>query len=157
MLEFNLNQSIHLPVFCPKPYISHADRVLHSLNVCRTLAFCLCRTHSFRTLLKLFLATADHSKGQPFSSQRISKGVPRCIHKYYTQSNVQPPDRVTLYKQPHRPASWMSPGKLCCAATWHSSHTVTSHYAITQAVAAEVHHAVLQMALPTSFSHPAPH
>lgn len=46
--DFHVNQSIHLPVFFPKPHTSKADSSLHYLNTKRVLLYYLSRTKVFR-------------------------------------------------------------------------------------------------------------
>lgn len=42
--HFHLLQEVFLPVFCPKPHSSNRQRVLHTLDVRRALAFYIDRT-----------------------------------------------------------------------------------------------------------------
>lgn len=47
--SFHLNQSIHLPVFYPKPHALPMEHTFHTLDVCWVLAFYLRCTRTFCT------------------------------------------------------------------------------------------------------------
>ena len=60
--DFHVNQPLILPTLFPSPF-SDIERMLHSLDVCRTLAFYISRTKDFRTSPRLFVCFHGPHKG----------------------------------------------------------------------------------------------
>lgn len=77
--EFHINEPVVFPCFSPKPHTSTQAALLHTLDVRRSLAFYIDRTRDFRKTDRLIVSLAHHSKGQPLTSQRISRLVVSCI------------------------------------------------------------------------------
>ncbi|KAG6939866.1 hypothetical protein G0U57_021849, partial [Chelydra serpentina] len=120
---------------CPKPHASGEECRLHTLDVRRALAFYLDRTKSFRRSLQLFVASAERMKGQPVSTQRLSRWITLCIHTCYELAKVPSPPVVRAHSTRAQASSaafvaHVPIQDICRAATWSSVHTFTSHYAI---------------------------
>nr|XP_032630515.1 uncharacterized protein LOC116821425 [Chelonoidis abingdonii] len=60
---FHMDQDI-----CPKPHSSNEERHPHTLDVLRALTFYLNHTRLFRKSSQLFIALAEHMRGQPISA-----------------------------------------------------------------------------------------
>lgn len=73
--NFQINQTIHLPVYFPKSHHPKGEAALHIWNIRRALTFYLDRTKPFRNSSRLLTSVADRSKGSWFSTQRLSKWV----------------------------------------------------------------------------------
>nr|XP_006129454.1 uncharacterized protein LOC102454646 [Pelodiscus sinensis] len=69
---FHINKPMCLTTFYPKPHSLLEESRLHTLDVRRVLAFYLERTYVFRKSQRLFLSTAECSKGKQLSAQHIS-------------------------------------------------------------------------------------
>lgn len=133
--KFHINEPIVLPTFYPKPHISAEQARLHTLDARRTLAFYIDRTRSIRKTNNLFVSTADRSKGQPLSAQRISSIIVNCIKECYTLRSRPLLQNPTAHSTCAVAASTAFlkgvPLKdICRAATWSSNFTFAKHYAI---------------------------
>lgn len=94
---FNMEQSIFLPVLCPKPHSSNEEHRLYTCHVHRALAFYVEQTKPFQKSLQLFVAPAEQVKGQPVSTQPLSCWITSCICMYYDLAGVPLPPIVRAH------------------------------------------------------------
>lgn len=96
--DFYLNQSIHLPVFFPKPYAHKEEQNLHILDLRRALAFYLDKTKPFEVSSQLFILYAEYMRGQPSTTQPLSEWLISCIAMCCTAKDVTaPPEMLTAH------------------------------------------------------------
>lgn len=114
--------------------MSH-ERLLHMLDVKRSILFYLDRTKQAATSHHLFLTYAPHRCGLPVSSQRFSRWISATIALCYRLEKAPLPDRVTAHSTRAMAASYafldnVSLADISAAATWASPTTFIRHYAV---------------------------
>nr|XP_025038644.1 uncharacterized protein LOC112545207 [Pelodiscus sinensis] len=134
--NFHVNEPVILPTFFPKPHASPRDVALHSLDICRALAFYIDRTKPFRLTDHLFVSLTHRSKGQCLSSQRISNLITACIVQLYAARGLPLPSQphahstraMAISTAFHRGVSLKD---ICRTAAWSSHGTFAKHYSIS--------------------------
>ncbi|XP_042317564.1 uncharacterized protein LOC121927762 [Sceloporus undulatus] len=129
---FHMCQDIVLPTLAPNP-TTDAERVLHTLDVRRALAFYLDRTkHSSRSE-RLFQCYSTPKKGLPVSAQRLSKWVSKTVALSYELLGKPCPDRVRSHATRAIAASsaflsGIPLEDICKAAVWSQPLSFIRHY-----------------------------
>ncbi|XP_075774348.1 uncharacterized protein LOC102454623 [Pelodiscus sinensis] len=141
--DFHINEPVVLPCFFPKPHSSSQAAQLHTLDVRRSLAFYIDRTRDFRKTDRLLLSLARQSKGQPLTSQRISKLIVSCISMCHSLRGKPLPSLPKAHSTRTVATttaflSGVSFRDICRAATWSSNVTFMKHYAIVDQFASDV-------------------
>ncbi|KAJ7332170.1 hypothetical protein JRQ81_014350 [Phrynocephalus forsythii] len=130
--EFHINQPIILPTFFPAP-TTDLERSLHLLDVRRALLFYLSRTAPVRKTKRLFVRTVDPQKGEPVSSQAISKWICNTITLAYLTKGCALPSPPKGHST--RAVAFSTAflrgipiPDICKAATWAAPSTFANHY-----------------------------
>ncbi|XP_075781544.1 uncharacterized protein LOC142828046 [Pelodiscus sinensis] len=135
--SFHINEPIVLSAFYPKPHSSSKDALFHTLDVRRAFSFYIDRTRQWRRTDRLFVSSAQRSKGKALSNQRIAKLITLCITNCHSIRNKP---LLSLPRAHSMRAVATSTAfargvplvDICRAATWASSVTFACHYAITR-------------------------
>ena len=130
--SFHLSQPLILPTLFPEPS-TDLERMLHTLDVRRALAFYVSRTKDFRTSHKLFLCYFGQKKGSPASPSSLSRWLVSTISLAYDLQGQTPPDSLKAHSTRVVASSTaflrgVDLSDICRTATWSQPSTFITHY-----------------------------
>ena len=130
--EFHLNQPLSLPTLFPQPS-SDVERMLHTLDVRRALAFYVSRTRDIRVSNRLFVCYFGHKKGSPAARSTLSRWIVNTIVLAYELQHKSPPDGLRAHSTRAVASSTaflrgVDTPDICRAATWSTVSTFITHY-----------------------------
>ena len=129
--DFHLNQPILLPTLFSDPS-SDVEKMLHSLDVTRALAYYVSRTKDFRKSERLFLCFFGPHKGCPASST-LSRWLVSTITLAYQLASKEVPEGLKRHSTRSMATSTallhgVDIPDICKAATWSRVSTFVTHY-----------------------------
>ena len=130
--EFHLNQPLSLPTLFPQPS-SDVERMLHTLDVRRALAFYVSRTKDLRASNRLFVCHSGCKRGLPAARSTLSRWIVSTISLAYELHHKPPP--LGLHAHSTRAVAsstallrGVDVPDICRAATWSTPSTFITHY-----------------------------
>ena len=87
--DFHVNQPLILPTLFSNPS-SDVEHMLHSLNICCTLAFYISRTKEFHTYPRFFVCFHGPQKGSPASSHTVLRWLVSITLAYDLAGKIPP-------------------------------------------------------------------
>nr|XP_020638367.1 uncharacterized protein LOC110073471 [Pogona vitticeps] len=130
--DFHLNQPISLPTLFPDPS-SDVEKMLHSLDFRRVLAYYVSRTKDFRKSERLFLCFFGPHKGCPASSSTLLRWLVSTVTLAYQLASKEVPEGLKGHSTRSMATSTallrgVDIPDICKAATWSRVSTFVIHY-----------------------------
>ena len=130
--QFHLNQPIILPTLFPNPS-NDTERMLHTLDVRRALAFYVFRSKEYRLSNRLFLCYFGCKKGLPASPSTLSRWLVSTISLAYELMHKDPPEGLRAHSTRAVASSTallrgIDVPDICRTATWSNISTFVDHY-----------------------------
>ena len=130
--QFYMFQLLVLPSFFPSPSTTQ-ERIFHTLDVRRALAFYLVCTQLFGHSARIFVSSQPPRRVLQVTSQRISKWVASIIHQAYQLAQRLAPQVIRPHSTRAVAASTVFLCgvpllDVCASATWSQPSTFIKHY-----------------------------
>ncbi|XP_078246542.1 uncharacterized protein LOC144588170 [Pogona vitticeps] len=139
--DFHVNQPLILPTLFPNA-VTEVERMLHSLDVRRALAYYVTRSKDFRQTHRLFLCFYGPRKGSPASSSSLSRWLVSTISLAYELLQKPVPDGLKAHSTRAMATSTallrgIDIQEICRSATWSNASTFVTHYKLDLRAKAE--------------------